>query len=107
MSAYNTSTEDCTAVPARAVSIGVDGEGATHYLGNRIVHDEALPVFVEESTGEGEVEVYDLAETPCWSADDEVEAWIEHVEAKRDGWESETYDEGLVEQLGGRVEVDR
>jgi len=92
---------DRTVIPPRAVSLGVDGEGATHYLGNRVTND-GLPVYVEAPTGE--VDVYDLAETPCWDADDEVQAWIDHVEAKRGAWERETYGDSLVEMLADGLE---
>lgn len=101
MSAYDTRTEDCTAIPPRDASeIGVDGEGATHHLGLRSAH-EGLPVFVKETTGA--VDVYDLAETPCWSCDDPVEAWIDHVKAKRGEWESETYGDTLVDMLADQA----
>jgi hypothetical protein len=102
MSAYDTRTEDCIATPPRDASeIDVDGEGATHHLGLRSAH-EGLPVFVGDTTGA--VEVYDLAETPCWGCADPVEAWIDHVAEKRGKWETETYDEGLVETLAASVE---
>jgi hypothetical protein len=92
---------DRIVVPAYAVSLGVDGEGATHYLGNRVTND-GLPVYVEAPTGE--VDVYDLAETPCWSCDDPVEAWIDHVADKRGDWESVTYGDSLVEMLAEGLE---
>ena len=104
MSTEYAKTEDCIDVPAGAAAIGVDAEGAIHWLGSRVTND-GLPVFVEES--DGEIDVYDLAETPCWDAEDPVKAWIHHVQDKRGDWESVTYDASLTTLLATSMEGQR
>lgn len=101
MSTYEMTTEDCIAIPPRASTLGVDGDGAVHYIGNRVT-SSGIPVFVEEA--DGSVDVFDLSETPCADRDDEVAAWIEHVAEKRGAWDVVTYDRSLVELLTDSVD---
>lgn len=90
-----------TTVPDKFSLIGVDGEGATHYLGNRVTH-EGVPVYVEKT--DGSVVEWDLTETPCAECDDIVEGWINHVERKRGTWERLVYGQSLGETLVEAVE---
>jgi hypothetical protein len=99
-------TQNSIAIPARSTVLGVDGDGSTHYLGNRVTA-EGIPVYVEHA--DGEREVYDLTETPCFDApayDDPVEAWIDHVEATRGAWDRIEYGRSLVDVLAAEVPAD-
>ncbi len=97
----STDTETAT-IPDGAALIGVDAEGAFHWLGNRVTHD-GVPVYVED---DGDVEVWDLTETPCTKAEDIVEGWISHVERKRGTWARKVYNQPLAVTLAERVEVE-
>jgi len=90
-------------VPEGAGMIGIDATGATHYLGNPVTND-GLPVYVTEGD---DVEVFDLAKTPCGRVDgDAVDAWIDHVARKRGEWKRVLYGKPLAEMLADAVEVD-
>jgi hypothetical protein len=93
MTTDDPTTQERIAIPARSSVIGTDADGARHHLGNRIAA-EGFPVYVAHP--DGEIEYFDLEETPCADADDEVKAWIDHVEAKRGPWQSIEYDRPLA-----------
>jgi hypothetical protein len=96
-------TQECIAIPPRATVVGVDGDGATHYLGNRVTA-EGIPVYVEHD--DGSREMFDLVETPCYDHpdyEDPVEAWIAHVRATVGEWGRVEYGRGLVEVLTAEV----
>lgn len=82
------------AVPERATCIGIDADGARHYLGNRITSD-GIPVFVVDDG----VTTFDLSTTPCADADDEIAAWIGHVERKRGEWQRIEYGKSALAVL--------
>lgn len=91
-------------IPARSTVIGVDGAGNVHYLGNRVTAD-GIPIYVEET--DGNREVFDLRETPCWDDDDHedpIDAWIAAVERKHGDWDRVEYGRSLVAVLGEAVE---
>ena len=94
------STEPTT-IPDRSGLIGIDAEGARHYLGNRVTHD-GVPVYVKET--DGSIEEWDLTETPCTQCDDVVEGWIDHVERKRGEWRRVVYNQPLAMTLVEAVE---
>jgi len=101
MSKSDSHSEECTdTVPAGAALIGIDAEGARHYLGNRITHD-GVPVYVDAGDT---VETFDLAETPCITQDDAVEAWLDHVERKRGPWTTVVYNQPLGAMLATALE---
>lgn len=90
-------------IPSRSTVIGVDADGSIHRLGNRVAA-EGIPVYVTHE--DGELEVFDLTETPCYDHpdyDDPVEAWIAHVEHKRGDWARVEYGRSLVDVLGDTV----
>jgi len=71
-------------VPAGAALLGLDGEGARHYVSNP-VHG-AVTVYVKEQSGE--VRTFDLADTPCHGVggpDAQARGWWDHIADKR-GW---------------------
>ncbi len=90
-------------IPSRSTVIGVDGDGSTHHLGNRVTA-AGIPVYVEHT--DGSREVYDLAETPCVGHpdyDDPVEAWIAHVRATCGDWDHVGYGRTLAEMAAAEV----
>jgi len=93
--------EKADVIPADASRIGVDADGAPHYLGDPVQHD-GIPVYVDAADG---VEEWDLTETPCGAVDgDAVDAWIDHVERKRGEWQRILYGRTLTEMLADAVE---
>lgn len=97
-----TASTDTPTIPNGAGLIDIDGDGATHYLGNRVASD-GIPVFVEDDDG---IEAFDLTDTPCTKAEDVVECWIDHVERKRCDWRRVVYNQPLTVTLTECVEVE-
>jgi len=90
-------------VPADAALLGIDGDGARHYVSNPIHGD--VTVYVKEATG---VQTFDLAETPCdgvGGPDVEAAGWYDHVDAKR-GWDI-LADDILTQQLSALDDAQR
>ena len=103
MSTTNSTAERSTdTVPRGAALIGIDAEGARHYLGSRVTND-GVPVYVQDET---DVETFDLTETPCKTQDDIVEAWIDHVENKRGEWTTIVYNQPLGAMLATALEAE-
>jgi hypothetical protein len=96
-------TQECIAIPPRATVVGVDGDGSTHHLGNRVTAG-GIPVYVEHA--DGSREVYDLTETPCVGHPDytdPVKAWIAHVRATCGEWDHVGYGKPLAEMAVAEV----
>jgi hypothetical protein len=72
-------------IPAAAALIGIDNDGAKHYVTSPI-HDD-VTIYVQEA--DGDVETWQLSETPydrIGGPNADGRGWFDHVDAKR-GWD--------------------
>ena len=83
-----TVSEAHPAVPRGAGKLGTDNDGRVHWYDGPLAENT---VYVDDH---GDIETFDLDETPCES----VEDWIDHVD-KVSGWASLLYGQSLTEMI--------
>jgi len=88
-----TVSEAHPAVPRGAGKLGTDNDGRVHWYDGPLAENT---VYVDDH---GDIETFDLDETPCNS----VEDWIDHVE-EVSGWASLLYGQSLTEMIDDVLE---